>query len=135
MRDYRVSYTARYRTYTIDCHVVKMAKQVLVRVGENSRPVTIEPGDLSSSDVERLKQSIYKCFDDVLKVDASESILLQIKSEQWYGEFVDIEDPAMMIPDKSVIKVKILQVFYFINSNLSVHGILKLFINVSSPKS
>ena len=78
MRDYRVPYTTRYRTYTIDCHVVKMAKQVLVRVGENSRPVTIEPGDLSSSDVERLKQSIYKCFDDVLKVDASESILLQI---------------------------------------------------------
>ena len=98
-------------TYTIDCHVVKVAKQVLVRVGENSRPVTIEPGDLSSSDVERLKQSIYKCFDDVLKVDASESILLQIKSEQWYGDIVDIEDPAMIIPDKSVIKVKILQVF------------------------
>ena len=72
----------------LNCHVVKMAKQVLVRVGENSRPVTIEPGDLLSSDVERLKQSIYKCFDDVLKVDASESILLQIKSEYWNGEFV-----------------------------------------------
>ena len=66
----------------------------------------------------------------VLKVHVRESILLQIRSEQWYGEFIDIEDPAMMIPDKSVIKVKILQVFYFSNSNRSVHGILKLFINV-----
>lgn len=89
-------------------HGKKMAKQVLVRVGENSQPVTIELGDLS--DVERLKQSIYKCFNDVLKVHASESILLQIKSEFWNGEFVDIEDTATMIPDKSVVKVKILQV-------------------------
>ena len=75
-----------------------MAKQVLVRVGENSRPVTIKPGDLS--DVERLKQWIYKCFNDVLKVHASESILMQIKSKFWNGEFVDTEDPATMIPDK-----------------------------------
>ena len=48
-----------------------MVKLVLVGVGQNSRPVTIEPGDSSSSDVERLRQSIFKCFDDVLKVDAS----------------------------------------------------------------
>ena len=83
-------------------------KRVLVRVGQNNRPVTLDPGD-SSTDVERLMKSVYLCFKDVLKADASDSsIILQIKSEDWGGEFVDIESNST-IPDKSVIRV--LQVY------------------------
>ena len=65
--------------------------------------MTIKPGDPSSTDVDRLRQSISECFKDVLKVDASD-IILQIKSEDWGGEFVDIESSAT-IPDKSVVRV------------------------------
>ena len=59
----------------------------------------LDPGELST-DVERLMKSIYLCFKDVLKADASDSsIILQIKSEDWGGEFVDIE-PNSTFPDK-----------------------------------
>ena len=82
-------------------------KKVLVRFGRNTRPVTIEAGDSSTTDVEKLKQSISECFQDVLKIDAN-NILLQIKSsDDWGGEFVDIDFylSSATIPDKSIVRV------------------------------
>ena len=74
-----------------------------MRVCQNSQPVTIEPGDPSSTDVDRLRQLISECFKDVLKVNARDR-LSQIKSKDWGGRFVDIESSAT-IPDKSVVRV------------------------------
>ena len=102
----------KYSCHVIQAHArakysVMASKKVLVRFGRNTRPVTIETGDSSTTDVEKLKQSISECFQDVLKVDAS-NILLQIKSsDDWGGEFVDIDFylSSATIPDKSIVRV------------------------------
>ena len=70
-------------------------KLVLVSVGENRRPVAFIGG------VNELKKAVQKKFRDCLK---SDEIIVQIKSEDWDGEFIDVKENDD-IPDRSVVKV------------------------------
>ena len=78
-----------------------MPKRVLVRVGDNSREVTI-----SSDEDEALKHATRNVFVDILPKDAE--FYFQVKDPDWGGEYVDLQ-PAQSIPDRSVLKVVKLQ--------------------------
>ena len=66
-------------------------KKVLVRFGDRCKPVQFTGGDLH--------KEIRKAF-----VLNEEDFFLQIKDEEWGGEFVDLSD-EQEIPDKSVLKM------------------------------
>ena len=75
-------------------------KGVLVRYGERSRSVTFTSGSESDSDL--LLKEVVKTFDD--QMPKSTKLFLQIKEEEWGGEFVDVSR-TQSIPDRSVLKV------------------------------
>ena len=82
-------------------------KSVLVCFGERKRPVTL-PNDSSVND---LKLAIVNEYQDVLPRSSSSTdqsvadrLVLQIKSEDWDGVFVDLKDAAE-VPDRSVLRV------------------------------
>ena len=82
-------------------------KSVLVCFGERKRPITIA-NDSSLSD---LKLAIVNEYQDVLPRTSSSTdqnvadrLVLQIKSEDWDGVFVDLKDEAD-VPDRSVLRV------------------------------
>ena len=77
-------------------------KRVLVEIGSNRRPVVFKPE--SGRELEKLKQAIVESFRDVL--NTTEDLLVQVKSEEWGGEFVDVLD-SDSIPDKSIIKARV----------------------------
>lgn len=70
-------------------------KTVLVIVGENRKPITFE----SSGGQDSLKRAIKAKFDKV-----GSDFMLQVKSSEWNGLFVDIEE-GDVIENKSVINV------------------------------
>jgi hypothetical protein len=70
-------------------------KTVLVHFNERVRPVKFNGGK------DDLAASVCAAFADVFEVQST-SILLQIKDEEWEGEFVDLLDQP--IPHKSRIK-------------------------------
>ncbi len=80
-------------------------KRVLVRFGERSRPVTFTSGSDSGSDADLLLKEVQKTFSDQMgrRVEENE-FFLQVKDEDWAGEFVDVA-ATQAIPDKSVVKV------------------------------
>ena len=64
-------------------------KQVLVRIGERSRPLTFSSTASEESDENVLKREI-RTFRDVLA--DNDDIFLQVKDEEWAGEL------AMLLP-------------------------------------
>ena len=79
-------------------------KRVLVEVGSNRRPVVFKPE--SGRELVELKQSVVESFQDVLSTSDINDLLVQLKSEEWPGQFVDIRH-CDSIPDKSIIKVTV----------------------------
>ena len=79
-------------------------KRVLVEIGSNRRPVVFKPE--SGRELVELKQAVVESFRDVLSTTDIKDLLLQIKSEEWGGEFVDVLDTDA-IPDKSIIKARV----------------------------
>ena len=65
-------------------------KRVLVEIGSNRRPVVFKPE--SGRELVELKQAVVESFRDVLSTTDIKDLLLQIKSEEWGGEFVDVLD-------------------------------------------
>ena len=48
------------------------------------------------------KKAVLESFRDVLST--TQDLLVQVKSEEWGGEFIDVLD---YIPDKSIVKVRV----------------------------
>lgn len=75
------------------------SKTILVCVGERKRPVVINVDE---------KRSFFDiasaAFADVFEEKPIKKPVIQIKSEQWKGEFVDFQD-GCQIPDKSVVRI------------------------------
>ena len=80
-------------------------KRVLVEVGSNRRPVLFKPSN-EREDLDGLKRAVLESFRDILSSADASNLLLQVKSEEWNGEFIDALD-SDVIPDKSVIKVTV----------------------------
>lgn len=78
-------------------------KRVLVQVGSNKRPVSFStegPG----GELLLLKKAVIETFSDVLKSTDPNDLLVQVKSEDWPGEYEDILE-SDSIQDKSVLNV------------------------------
>ena len=79
------------------------AKSVLVCFGEHKRPVSFPVSD-ARGERKKLEEAIAVTFQDVIgELHPDRSLLLQLKSDGWAGEFVDLSDDAQ-IPDSSVIR-------------------------------
>ena len=78
-------------------------KRVLVQIGSNKRPVSFSkegPG----GELLLLKKAVIETFSDVLKSTEPKDLLVQVKSEDWPGEYEDLLE-SDIIQDKSVLKV------------------------------
>ena len=81
-------------------------KRVLVEIGNNRKPVCFV-SDPAETDLTIVKKAIVSVFN--IQLSESESILVQVKSEEWGGLWVDIGEEEQ-IADKSVLKAIICQV-------------------------
>lgn len=99
---------------------------VLVCFGEHKRPVTFTCLSDPKADRKRLEEAVINKFHDVMVETRSSrsglSLLLQIKSEGWGGEFIDLPEDAEL-PDGSVLRAIILepQVTSYKNCTVTVH--------------
>lgn len=85
----------------VRCVTMAQPKKVLVCLGENRREV------MFSGNAKDLLEGVVEVFSDILsaqKISASQ-LVLQLKNEDWGGDFLDIDKVTAEIPDKSVIKV------------------------------
>ena len=71
-------------------------KTVLVCVGERKRAVVIDDDEKSS-----FLNTVTAAFADVLEEKPIKKPVIQIKSEQWKGEFVDFEEGSI----RSVVRI------------------------------
>ena len=78
-------------------------KVVLVCVGEHKREVCFDADGIGENERKKLQEAILEVFRDVLVKDDAESLLLQIKSEGWAGEFVDLGHDCV-VPNSAVVK-------------------------------
>ena len=81
-------------------------KRVLVKLGDSNRPVSFLSDGENDQDV--LNEEIRKVYRDEIPVNSS--FILQIKDEEWGGEFVDISSAQTNIVDKSILKVVVKKV-------------------------
>ena len=83
-------------------------KRVLVEIGNNRKPVCFVSDQAEhETDLTLVKRAIVSVFN--IQLSESESILVQVKSEEWGGLWVDIGEEDQ-IADKSVLKAIICQV-------------------------
>ena len=75
---------------------------MLVECGVFCRPVNFTCNNMNGGDVSSLKEAISQTFPNLRKEHIA---LLQIKSEEYQGHFVDILDPTVVIGHNSLIKV------------------------------
>ena len=90
--------------------MAKMAdrrKEVLVAFGERKRAVSFQTSD----DLEKEKKALFEAtrdvFSDVIcgrEGQPEQGMILQIKSEKWNGEFIDVHG-SMVVPDGSVLQL------------------------------
>ena len=76
-------------------------KRVLVKLGDSNWPVSFLSDGENDQDV--LKKEVRKVYCD--EIPESSSFILQIKDEEWGGEFVDISPSQTKIAGKSILKV------------------------------
>lgn len=80
------------------------SKVVLACFGDHKRELSF-PESSSAQEVESLKQAFLAAFSDVVGSGVEEkNLMVQLKSEVWSGEFLDITD-YQSIPNHSVVKV------------------------------
>ena len=79
-----------------------LVKNVLVSYRGRKRPVSFcsEPSDERKS----LVAAIGDTFKDVVNDGFSDDVVVQMKSEDWGGEFVDVPKDAV-IPDRAVLQI------------------------------
>ena len=82
------------------------SKSVLVCLGESRRPVSFRRGDTAATERKALVLSVASAFEDVFDAEppSPSNLLLQLKSEEWGGEFVDLKSDEP-IPDRSVLRI------------------------------
>ena len=73
-----------------------ISKQVLVQLGSHNRIVVVQGGENSE------REALISAIRVTYKIAASDSIMLQIKDEEWAGAFVDYFQDG--IPDMSVFR-------------------------------
>ena len=90
-----------------------VAITVLVCFAERKRPVTIN----QSATFKKIRLAIVNAFLDVLPStsksttqDLADILIVQLKSEEWDGELIDIKDGYPISPDKSVLKAMLSKV-------------------------
>jgi len=77
-------------------------KRVLVSCGGSTRSLTVRGGDRCTE-----RQALLLQVREMFRVPGSSAVILQVKDEEWGGEFVDyVQDD---IPDKSVFQLTIQQ--------------------------
>jgi len=86
-------------------------KKVLVCFGDRKRCVNI-PAE-SENDLEYLNAIAIEVLKDVLPTSAIQ-IFLQLKDEEWGGEFVDIYD-NQVIEDRSIVKMVVSEIAEEVN--------------------
>ena len=89
-------------------------KRVLVEMGNNRKPVCFV-SDPEETDLAVIKRAIASVFN--IELREGEDILVQIKSEEWGGLWVDLGEEERVV-DKSVLKAILCQVcsiYAFIN--------------------
>ena len=74
----------------------------LVIFGSRKRPITYSPL-ITKEDILQEIINLFSDVDELQFVESSE-LVLQIKSEEWYGEFVDLIEGSD-IPDRSVLQI------------------------------
>ena len=95
------------------CAEIKMAgnggavKKVLVCLGERKREISFISKDDAPDGNSLLKEAV-KAFHDVLDDEKAARLLLQLKNEDWDGDYVDVVG-VMSIPDKSVLKAIVVE--------------------------
>ena len=75
---------------------------MLVSIGVNTRHVSFSTAE-SVTDTEALMQAIRTTFKDNLQ--SGQEFSLQLKNEEWGGEFIDLEG-TQEIADRSVVRAK-----------------------------
>lgn len=94
----------------LDSSVGGVAEMVslLVCYGERKRPISIR----SDSNLSDLRLEVAEAFGDVLPSssrsttqDIASTLVLQIKSEEWEGTFVDLKEGDPLPANKSVLKI------------------------------
>ena len=79
-----------------------MDKTVLVTMGECTRPVSFSTSSTEAiTDSEALIQAVQNVFRDILQ--PGQEFRLQLKSEKWRGEFLDLLDRQEIV-DQSIVR-------------------------------
>ena len=76
-------------------------KSVLVCLGERKRGVSFSCGKDSEEERAAIIEAVKEAYKDVSKFDGD--LVLQIKSELWEGEFLDLAT-GEVIPNKAVLR-------------------------------
>ena len=76
-------------------------KVALVRFGSSSQGVSFSSD--GGNDREALEEAIRKAYREEIPDDTP--FFLQIKDEEWFGEFVDVSPSKTEIANKSILKV------------------------------
>ena len=84
-------------------HAAAMAsttRTVLVCIGERKRPVAINH---DQNEKRKWFDTIKVAFADVLEEKPIRKPVIQLKSEEWHGQFVDFQGDSL--PDRAVVRV------------------------------
>ena len=104
-------------------------KSILVQFGEHRRPLSIPANQ--NVEAANLKERVRTAFMDVI---AEADFFLQLKDDEWGGEFVDLV--GQEIPDHSILRVMICQQVCFNDhdsNSLQVTEILLSYKTTSNP--
>ena len=81
-------------------------KEVLVGIGERKRPVTFQSSSDPSKEKESLLMAIKDVFKEVLTDKDEERLILQVKSDRWNGEFVELHGD-MVVDNHSIVQLSV----------------------------
>ncbi len=94
-------------------------KEVLCVFGQRRRPMSFSVG-VGEADYDCVLREAKKVFEDI--IPSSSILILQVKNEEWSGEFTDLKE-ADTIPDRSIVRLvaEVPQVLYVFSTG-HAHG-------------
>ena len=95
-------------------------KRVHVKFGDCNRPITFLSD--GGSDQQILEKEIRKAYQGEIPENAP--IILQIKDEEWFGEFVDVGPCVTDVATKSILRVILKKVRGAFILNFNLHSYL-----------
>ena len=94
---------------SLDRSCSKMAqKRMLVKLGDSNRPVSFVSDGENDQDI--VREEIRRVYHD--EIPENSSFILQMKDEEWGGEFVDISPSQTNIASRSILKVIVKKVSF-----------------------